>query len=129
EGALPLVISARIESAVKRAGLSITRKALPEPFPLPQPSARDRLRRSRLYLPGTEPKYFINAGLLGPDAIILDLEDSVHPAEKDTARILVRNALRAVDFSACERMARINQHPMDLEDLAAVISDLHDLVR
>ena len=46
-------------------------------------------------MPGNEPKYFINAGLHAPDAIILDLEDSVHPAEKDAARILVRNALRA----------------------------------
>jgi len=128
EGALPFVISARIETAVKRAGLPISRKALPEPFPLPQPSARDRLRRSRLYLPGTEPKYFINAGLHGPDAIILDLEDSVHPAEKDAARILVRNTLRAVDFSGCERMVRINQLPMGLEDLAEVISESPDLV-
>src|SRR5256885_5892870 len=59
EGALPFVISARIETAVKRAGLSTPRKALPEQYPLTPPSARDRLRRSRLYLPGTEPKYFI----------------------------------------------------------------------
>src|SRR5205809_3721685 len=128
EGALPFVISARIETAVKRAGLSISRKALPEQFPLPPPSARDRLRRSRLYLPGTEPKYFINAGLHGPDAIILDLEDSVHPAEKDAARILVRNTLRAVDFSGCERMVRINKLPMGLEDLAEVITEAPDLV-
>jgi citrate lyase subunit beta/citryl-CoA lyase len=81
-----------------------------------------------LYLPGTEPKYFINAGLHGPDAIILDLEDSVHPAEKDAARILVRNTLRAVDFNGCERMVRINQLPMGLEDLAEVISESPDLV-
>jgi citrate lyase subunit beta/citryl-CoA lyase len=128
EGALPFVISARIETAVKRAGLSISKKALPEPFPLPQPSARDRLRRSRLYLPGTEPKYFINAGLHGPDAVILDLEDSVHPAEKDAARILVRNALRAIDFSGCERMVRINQLPMGLEDLAEIISEAPDVI-
>jgi len=128
EGALPFVISARIETAVKRAGLPISKKALPEQFPLPQPSARDRLRRSRLYLPGTEPKYFINAGLHGPDAIILDLEDSVHPAEKDAARILVRNTLRSVDFNACERMVRINQLPTGLEDLAEVISESPDLV-
>ena len=128
EGALPFVISARIETAVKRAGLPISKKALSEPFPLPQASARDRLRRSRLYLPGTEPKYFINAGLHGPDAIILDLEDSVHPAQKDAARILVRNTLRAVDFGGCERMVRINQLPMGLEDLAEIISEAPDLV-
>ena len=128
EGALPFVISARIETAIKRAGLPISKKALPEQFPLPPASARDRLRRSRLYLPGTEPKYFINAGLHGPDAIILDLEDSVHPAEKDAARILVRNTLRAVDFNGCERMVRINQLPMGLEDLAEVISESPDLI-
>ena len=59
-----------------------------------------------------EPKYFINAALHGPDAIILDLEDSVHHAEKDAARILVRNACAAVDFGKCERMVRINQLPI-----------------
>jgi citrate lyase subunit beta / citryl-CoA lyase len=128
EGALPFVISARIETAVRRAGLGNGKKALPERISLPEPSARDRLRRSRLYLPGTEPKYFINAGLHAPDAIILDLEDSVHHAEKDAARILVRNALRAVEFGACERMVRINQLPLGLEDLAEVIPEAPDLV-
>ena len=79
------------------------------------------MRRSRLYLPGNEPKYFINAGLHAPDAIILDLEDSVHFAEKDAARLLVRNALRAVDFGAAERMVRINQLPLGLADLEEII--------
>ncbi|MBZ5573183.1 MAG: HpcH/HpaI aldolase/citrate lyase family protein [Acidobacteriia bacterium] len=128
EGALPFVISARIEAAVKRAGLGDGKKSLPEKVALPQPSSRDRLRRSRLYLPGSEPKYFINAGLHGPDAVILDLEDSVHPAEKDAARVLVRNTLRAVDFGACERMVRINQLPLGLEDLAEVVPESPDLV-
>ena len=114
EGALPFVIAARIEAAVRRAGLGQGKSALPEAVTLPAPSPRDRLRRSRLYLPGNEPKYFINAGLHAPDAIILDLEDSVHHAEKDAARLLVRNALRAVDFGAAERMVRINQLPLGL---------------
>ena len=128
EGALPFVISARIEAAAKRAGLGLGRKASPEQITLPEPSPRDRMRRSRLYLPGSEPKYFINAALHGPDAIILDLEDSVHPAEKDAARILVRNALRAVDFGKCERMVRINQLPLGLEDLAEIIPESPDMV-
>ena len=128
EGALPFVISARIEAAAKRAGLGLGRKASPEQIALPEPSARDRLRRSRLYLPGSEPKYFINAALHGPDAIILDLEDSVHHAEKDAARILVRNTLRAVDFGKCERMVRINQLPLGLEDLAEIVPESPDLV-
>src|SRR5713226_7635465 len=128
EGALPFVISARIEAAARRAGLGLGRKASPEKLALPEPSPRDRLRRSRLYLPGSEPKYFINAALHGPDAIILDLEDSVHHAEKDAARILVRNTLRSVDFGKCERMVRINQLPLGLQDLAEVIPEQPDLV-
>jgi citrate lyase subunit beta / citryl-CoA lyase len=128
EGALPFVISARIEAAVKRAGWGGDQRALPEKIALPEPTARDRLRRSRLYLPGSEPKYFINAALHGPDAIILDLEDSVHHAEKDAARILVRNTLRAVDFGSCERMVRINQLPLGLEDLVEVIPEAPDLI-
>ena len=128
EGALPYVIAARLETAVRRAGLANTNKALPDKIAQPAPSAKDRLRRSRLYLPGTEPKYAINAGLHAPDAIILDLEDSVHPAEKDAARILVRNTLRAVNFGACERMVRINQLPLGLEDLAEIIPEAPDLI-
>jgi citrate lyase subunit beta/citryl-CoA lyase len=128
EGALPFVIAARIEAAVRRAGLAQGLRALPRSVPLPQPSSRDRLRRSRLYLPGSEPKYFINAGLHAPDAIILDLEDAVHPAEKDAARILVRNALRAVDFGATERMVRINQLPLGYEDLEEVVPEAPDVV-
>jgi citrate lyase subunit beta/citryl-CoA lyase len=128
EGALPFVIAARIEAAARRAGLGIGRKASPEKIALREPSPRDRLRRSRLYLPGSEPKYFINAALHGPDAIILDLEDSVHHAEKDAARILVRNTLRTVDFGTCERMVRINQLPAGLDDLAEIIPESPDLV-
>jgi citrate lyase subunit beta/citryl-CoA lyase len=128
EGALPFVISARIEAAVKRAGLGGGQRALPEKIARQEPTTHDRLRRSRLYLPGSEPKYFINAALHGPDAIILDLEDSVHHAEKDAARILVRNTLCAVDFGSCERMVRINQLPLGLEDLAEIVPEAPDLV-
>jgi citrate lyase subunit beta / citryl-CoA lyase len=128
EGALPFVISARIEAAVKRAGMGEGKRVLPDNLALPEPSSRDRLRRSRLYVPGSEPKYFINAALHGPDAIILDLEDSVHPAEKDAARLLVRNALRAVDFRQCERMVRINQLPLGLEDLLEIVPESPDLI-
>lgn len=128
EGALPFVIAARIEAAVKRAGLGQGKRSLPEKLPLPEPSARDRMRRSRLYVPGSEPKYFINAALHGADGIILDLEDSVHPAEKDAARLLVRNALRGVDFLGCERMVRINQLPQGLQDLDEIVPESPDLI-
>ncbi len=128
EGALPFTIAARIEAAVKRAGLGHGRSALPELIAPTAASGKDRLRRSRLYLPGNEPKYFINAGLHAPDAVILDLEDSVHFAEKDAARLLVRNALRAVDFGAAERMVRINPLPLGLEDLEEIVPQAPGLI-
>ena len=132
-GALPFVLEARIEAAARKAGVATAAlRAAGQPgaaVPTRAASAKDRLRRSRLYLPGSEPKYFVNAALYQPDAIILDLEDSVQAAEKDAARILVRNAVAAVDFSvpgaagaaSCERMVRINQLPLGLEDLEAVV--------
>lgn len=128
EGALPFVIAARIEAAVRRAGLGEGTRVLPGRMPLPDSSPRDRIRRSRLYVPGSEPKYFINAALHGADGIILDLEDSVHVSEKDAARLLVRNALRAVDFLLCERMVRINQLPLGLADLEEIVPESPDLI-
>jgi citrate lyase subunit beta/citryl-CoA lyase len=92
------------------------------------PTERARLRRSRLYLPGNQPKLMINAGLHHPDGLILDLEDSVHPDEKDAARLIVRNALRSVDFAGAERMVRINQLPLGFEDLKAIVPEGPDLI-
>jgi len=121
-GALDFVIAARIEAAVKRAGLGNDTAFLPPPGPgFGARTTRERFRQSRLYLPGNEPKYFLNASLHKPDGIILDLEDGVAPSEKDAARRLVRNALRAVDFGHCERMVRINQGDRGIADLDAVV--------
>jgi citrate lyase subunit beta/citryl-CoA lyase len=122
QGALPFTLAARLETAARRAGVEVADEFL---LPLNRrcaaPGEADRLRRSRLYLPGNEPKFYVNAGLHGPDGVILDLEDSVAPAEKDAARCLVRNALRAVDFHGAERMVRINQGERGLEDLSWVV--------
>ncbi len=122
QGALPFVISARLETAVKRCLPDNDREYLPEMLDYSTyKTQKRRFRRSRLYLPGNEPKFMINAGIHKPDGIILDLEDSVAPVEKDAARILVRNALRQVDFYGSERMVRINQLPAGLEDLEYIV--------
>jgi citrate lyase subunit beta/citryl-CoA lyase len=128
-GALPFAIAARLECAAQRAlGRSVA-PALPEPLPHGHaPSARDRLRRSRLYLPGNAPRFFTSAALYGADAIILDLEDAVAATEKDAARIMVRNALRCVDFAPAERMVRINPGEIGLRDLDAVVPQQPDLI-
>lgn len=64
--------------------------------------------RSMLFLPGNNPNMLINGNCLGADAVIFDLEDAVSPAEKDAARILVRNTMRYMNFGACGRIVRIN---------------------
>lgn len=122
-GALPFVIAARFECAVKKINRSCQKEYLIENNKTASKETnKNRLRRTRLYLPGNEPKYFINASLHSPDSIILDLEDSVAPAEKEAARYLIRNALRTVDFKNCERMVRINQLPAGIEDLKFIVA-------
>jgi citrate lyase subunit beta/citryl-CoA lyase len=117
-GALPFTVMARIETAVRRLRPAEAREFLPDVAPAAKyGTQRDRMRRSRLYLPGNEAKFMVNAGLHKPDGVILDLEDSVHPSEKDSARVHVRNALRQIDFAGSERMVRINQGEMGMIDL------------
>ncbi|MCB2205639.1 HpcH/HpaI aldolase/citrate lyase family protein [bacterium] len=127
-GALPYTIAARFETAIRRLNGVDGTGWLPPARVQGTGSVRDRFRRSRLYLPGNDPKLAINACVHGADGLILDLEDSVASSEKDAARILVRNALRAVDFGAAERMVRINQLPLGLEDLDAIVPQHPDLI-
>jgi citrate lyase subunit beta/citryl-CoA lyase len=120
-GALPFVISARMEAAVKELTESDL-EYLPDFHPKNKyKTSRDKFRFSRLYLPGNNPGLMINAGLHSADGIILDLEDSVAPEKKEEARFLVRNALRAIDFCGAERMVRINQGERGLTDLHYII--------
>ncbi len=121
-GAFPFVLSARLEYAIKRCLPDCQEDFLAEIIPQNlYPVPRDRFRRSRLYVPGDQPRLIINAGLYKPDGVILDLEDSVAPTEKESARFIVRNALREVDFFGAERMVRINQLPVGLHDLPFVV--------
>ena len=86
--------------------------------------------RSMLFLPGNTPNIIVNGEILGADAVILDLEDAVAPAEKDSARILVRNALKYMGFGACRVTVRINAIDTDFwqKDLDAVIPVKPDLI-
>ena len=102
-GALDCVIRARVEAAV--------REAFPDVSPWKtevkrERSARDRLRRTRLYAPGNNPRLLAGIELHGADCVLLDLEDSVPPSEKFTARILVKHLLAVADFP--EVWVRIN---------------------
>ncbi len=80
------------------------------------------LRRTLMFVPGNSPAMLQNAGVLGADSIVFDLEDAVAPREKDAARFLVGGALRTVDYGSCEKIVRIN--PIDVsaeKDIAAIV--------
>jgi len=86
--------------------------------------------RSMLFLPGNNPNMLINGSVLGADAVIFDLEDAVSPAEKDAARVLVRNTLRYMDFTGCQRIVRINSTDTAYwkADLDAILPEKPDLI-
>jgi len=127
-GALEFVLAARIESAVKQLIKTDKVYLLPGILEEVPKSDRDRFRFTRLYLPGNTPGMMLNAGIHKPDGVILDLEDSVAPVVKDEARVLVRNALRSVNFYGAERMVRINQLPLGLIDIETIILQQPDLI-
>ncbi|AET70650.1 citrate lyase beta subunit [Desulfosporosinus orientis DSM 765] len=86
------------------------------------------MRRTMLFMPGNNPGMLQDAAILGADSIILDLEDAVSLTEKDSARILVREAIKAVDYSQVEVVVRINPldtefGPLDVEVIARVKPD------
>lgn len=67
-----------------------------------------RLRRSVLYVPGSNAHALEKGRTLPADALILDLEDAVAPAAKEEARRLVLGTLAAGGFGHRERIVRVN---------------------
>ncbi len=76
-----------------------------------------------MFVPGNNPAMMQDAFIYGPDSIMLDLEDSVTMAEKDTARLLVHNALKTIDYGTTEMVVRINplNTPYGKKDIEAVV--------
>lgn len=121
KGALPLVISARMEAAIKELIDTDEEYLLDFIDDNKYTSEKEQFRFSRLYLPGNTPSMMLNAGIHHPNGIILDLEDSVAFNKKKEAQLLVRNALRGINFYGAERMVRINQFPKGLDDIKYLI--------
>lgn len=84
-----------------------------------------------MFVPGNNPGMMADAHIYGPDSIMLDLEDSVTMAEKDTARLLVYNALKSVDYGTTEMVVRINplNTPYGKKDIEAVVKAGVDVIR
>jgi (3S)-malyl-CoA thioesterase len=64
--------------------------------------------RSVLYIPASNARAMDKAKVLPVDALILDLEDAVAPAEKDEARDALARVLRTEDFGHRARLVRVN---------------------
>jgi len=90
-----------------------------------------RLRRSLLYVPGNMPAMLQNIPVFNADGVMIDLEDAVPLAEKDTARILARNFLRAFHERDTEVFVRINalDTKYAVNDLREVLPSLPDGIR
>src|SRR5918999_3593706 len=78
-----------------------------------------RPRRSLLFMPGSNARALEKARTLSADGIILDLEDSVAPDAKATARDQVGAAVAARGFGHREVIVRVNglDTPWWLDDL------------
>lgn len=67
-----------------------------------------RPRRSALYMPGANARALDKARTLAADVLILDLEDSVAPDAKDTARAQVMEAVHQGGYGSRELIIRVN---------------------
>ncbi|SDX17716.1 beta-methylmalyl-CoA/L-malyl-CoA lyase [Ruegeria halocynthiae] len=73
-----------------------------------QPAAPARPNRCQLFGPGSNTKLFPKMAASAADVINLDLEDSVAPSDKDSARTNVIEALNTVDWGNKYMSVRIN---------------------
>jgi len=111
-GALPMTWSARLTAAFCAA--------LELPIPVVEKVGRgptNGLRRSRLYVPGNTPKLIPNAPLFGADAIILDLEESVHVARKLEALAMVASVCGELEWGRSELMVRVNSGELGRQEM------------
>lgn len=79
-------------------------------------------RRSVLYIPASNDKALAKIGSLACDAVIIDLEDAVLPADKEAARDKIAGILAARPERRCEMVVRINPLASEwgADDLLAV---------
>jgi citrate lyase subunit beta/citryl-CoA lyase len=79
--------------------------------------------RSLLYIPGNHPGMLQNCAIYGSDAVIFDLEDAISISEKDSARKLVKHALKGFDYGNIGVIVRVNGR-----DTSYFEADLEEIV-
>src|SRR5438552_13389001 len=91
-------------------------------------SPSDRLERSMLYVPASQPPMSEKAAASDADAVCIDLEDAVSVDEKPASRANVVRAFRELDFGRKLKAFRINalDTPFAYRDLVEVVEEAGD---
>jgi citrate lyase subunit beta / citryl-CoA lyase len=79
--------------------------------------------RSTMYVPGNVPKFIDKAHERGADCVLVDLEDSVQPAQKAEARAMLPETMKKVARGGADVAVRINR------PLRLAIPDIEAAVR
>ncbi len=93
-----------------------------------QPSAPSRLNRCQLFGPGSRPELFEKMARSEADVVNIDLEDSVAPADKPSARKLAIDAIGSIDWGSKTLSVRINglDSPFWYRDVVDVLENTGD---
>lgn len=86
------------------------------------------LWRSLLFIPANNEKFVAKAHTRGADAIILDLEDSVAPDQKEAARAGLAIAAQTIADNGTDVVVRINSDSFDSDIAAASTAHVRALV-
>jgi len=91
----------------------------------------EKLRRTMLYVPGNNAGMVKDAHIYRSDSVMFDLEDSVSVNEKDSARLLIFNALKTLDYEGIETVVRINglDTPFGIDDIRAMVRAQPNIIR
>ncbi len=86
--------------------------------------ARQRLQRSELAVPGSNPSMFEKAANSAADYVFLDLEDAVAPGDKVQARKNVIEALNDIDWRASGKTISVRINSLDTHYMYRDVVDL-----
>ena len=88
------------------------------------PPARQRLQRSELAVPGSNPAMFEKAANSAADYVFLDLEDAVSPADKPQARKNIIEALNEIDWRGKSKTISVRINSIDTHYMYRDVVDL-----
>ncbi len=86
--------------------------------------ARQRLQRSELAVPGSNPALFAKAAASDVDYVFLDLEDAVAPGDKEQARRNVIEGLRDIDWRGLGKTISVRINGIDTHDMYRDVVDV-----